>query len=130
MSTYDDLAAKKGRGTPFDGLVAVEFAADLNPCMLNPPKDYIDFLLEIGAGELGNASYMIYSGLIESVELYGEDLAGAGGVFLFGDDFQGYCTGFRGGDWKVVEVDPVSKIIEEIFPTFQDFIRNKISQIS
>jgi hypothetical protein len=73
---------------------------------------------------------MIYNGLVEYVEIYGEEILGEDNVLLFGDDFQGYCTGFRCSDWKVVEVDPVSKEIEEISPTFQSFIRNKISAIS
>lgn len=120
---------KKGGRTPFDSLVKVAFDSDLNPFMLNPPKDYVDFLLEIGAGELGEAFYMIYNGLVKYVEIYGEEIPGED-VLLFGDDFQGYCTGFRCSDWKIVEVDPVSKAIEEISPTFQLFIRNKISAIS
>ncbi|WP_313623359.1 SMI1/KNR4 family protein [Achromobacter sp.] len=130
MDTYLDLVARKGSGTPFDDLIRVRFQLGVNPFNLNPPKDYVDFLLEIGAGKLGNYAYVIYGGLVESDEIFGEPNGGDYDVLLFGDDFQGYCAGFRLSDWKVVEIDPVSKEVYEIAPTFHSFIRNKILEIS
>jgi hypothetical protein len=130
MGIYDDLLSQKGRGTPFDKLVVLsEDEIASGSCGLDLPKDYVCFLSKIGAGELGNAQYMLYGALIEPSEIYGDIPLDLEGVLLFGDDFVGFNNGFRVSDWSVVEVDPTSKEILDVALSFDVFIRGRILQI-
>lgn len=53
------------------------------------PKEYMAFLQEVGAGELGNANYMLYEQIIEGSEIFTSQFC-IENVYLFGDDFNGY----------------------------------------
>ncbi|WP_199153383.1 SMI1/KNR4 family protein [Chromobacterium sp. ASV23] len=130
MGLYDDLLSRKGTGTPFDKLAQLpaEQAPILSP-KLALPQDYISFLLEIGSGELGAAAYMLYASLVEPEEIYGEAHEGLDSIFIFGDDFQGFNTGFRVNDWSVVEIDPSNMTTHVLAPSFQVFIRRKIAEL-
>ncbi|WP_139167243.1 SMI1/KNR4 family protein [Chromobacterium sphagni] len=131
MGFYDDLLSLKGTGTPFDKL-------DLLPIGRVPalssgvslPQDYTSFLVEIGFGELGATAYMLYDGLVAPEDIYGEVPDGLEGILLFGDDFQGFNAGFKVCDWSVVEVDPSNMTINVVAKNFQDFIRNKIVELT
>ena len=96
MGIYDDLLNLKGSGTPYDSLAQATIigAAYTASTMAGAPQDFIDFLMEIGFGEFGNAAYMLYDGLVEPSEIYGDSVLGLEDVLLFGDDFQGFNTGF------------------------------------
>lgn len=94
------------------------------------PTDYVAFISEIGYGEIGNAQYMIYGGLMEPDEIYGTTSPEVSNILLFGDDFQGFNAGFKIDDgWRVVEIDPLDMRVSAIASDFQTFIRRKISQI-
>jgi len=130
MGMYEDLLSQKGRGTPFDKLAVLSDAEITSgSCGLDLPNDYVCFLSEIGAGELGNAQYMLYGALVEPFEIYGGISFDLDGVLLFGDDLMGFNNGFRVSDWSVVEVDPTSKEIFDIATSFDVFIRRRILQI-
>lgn len=132
MGFYDDLLKMKGSGTPFDKLVPIPVAgasyAQLSAS--KAPQDFIDFLIEVGSGELGNAGYMLYDGLVEPSEIYGYTPAGLENVLLFGDDFQGFNAGFFDGDWSVVEIDPTNMQVNTVAKNFYAFIRGKIADLS
>lgn len=131
MGLYDDLLSLKGTGTPFDKLIQLPAGKVLLlPSGLNPPVDYISFLTEIGSGELGGAAYMIYDGLVDPDEIYGEVPEELEGIVLFGDDFQGFTAGFKVDDWRVVEIDPSNMSFNVVASSFQDFIRDKIAELT
>lgn len=131
MGIYDDLRAIKGSGTPFDKLVpvSVEKLAKMRADFDKVPIDYTSFLLEVGAGELGSAAYMLYDSLVEPADVYG-DSSGLDGIFLFGDDFQGFNAGFDIKTWRIVEIDPTSMHVNPITLDFQIFIRNRIHMLA
>lgn len=92
------------------------------------PHDYLEFLSRVGAGEIGNAEYMIYSGLTAPSDTF--DAASAArlnGLVFFGDDFSGYSAGFdtRRG-WVVVEVDSTDMSRNEVASTFEEFVRGRL----
>jgi hypothetical protein len=131
MGIYDDLVAIKGSGTPVDTLapvledkvrrISAEFGA--------VPADYISFLEDVGSGELGNAAYMLYDGLIEPGEVYG-NRARVEGILLFGDDFRGLNAGFDTRTWRVVEIDPASMQVLAVAPDFKSFIRDRLRTLA
>jgi hypothetical protein len=132
MSAYDDLVRLKGSGTPLDRLVPLESAkiADLKATFAAVPDDYVSFLQEVGFGELGEAAYMLYGGLVAPEEIYGEPDERLNGVLLFGDDFQGYNTGFETSTGTVVEIDPINHQVTPVALTFDVFMRRKIGELS
>lgn len=129
MAIYDDLLANKGRGSPVDKLNPVSDAKleKVSAKFNAAPADYLHFLRRIGAGELGNGMYMLYDGLLEPEEVFG-DGSGLDGIFFFGDDFQGFNAGFDSGNGSVVEVDPTNRKPRLVASTFQSFIRQKIEE--
>lgn len=90
------------------------------------PKDYLEFLREVGAGEIGKSQYNVYTGLIDPAEVYGETPPGLQNIALFGDDMQGFCAGFDTVNWKVVEVDPTNMAAVPAANSFEEFIRKRI----
>jgi hypothetical protein len=131
MGIYDDLQAIKGSGGPTDKLVPVpiERLGKIRENFGAVPTDYISFLADVGAGELGCSAYMLYDGLIEPVDVYG-DSSGFDGILLFGDDFHGFNAGFDIRDWRVVEIDPTNMRVNPIALNFQSFIRNRIKVLA
>jgi hypothetical protein len=88
------------------------------------PKDYLDFLKELGWGEVGDMSFQLYSGLVMPKEVYDEvTAAGLDDILLFGDDFQGYSFGFARNDrWAVVEVNPNTGTPRQVAENFENFV--------
>lgn len=132
LSMYDDLIANKGQGNSYDNLVplSADDAKALRTAFPGVPQDYVEFLEKIGFGELGESSYMLYSGPVESAEVYGESLDQIQGILVIEDDFQGFNAGFdvsRGGE--IVEIDPTDLSTRVIAPNFEGFIRNKIAAL-
>lgn len=74
MRVYDDLIAVKGNGTPFDKLERVDSRklVQTSASTGSLPTDYISFLAEVGFGEFCSAGYMLYDGLLEPYEVYGD----------------------------------------------------------
>lgn len=131
MGIYDDLQAAKGSGTPVDKLVpvSVEKLAKIHAEFGAVPTDYTSFLSDVGAGELGSAAYMLYDGLVEPADVYG-DSSGLDGILLFGDDFQGFNVGFDTRGWRVVEVDPTNMHVNPVALNFQSFIMDRIKVLA
>ena len=130
MPNYEDLKRMKGTGTPIDGLVPIAplKARLLQESFPSIPDDYLAFLEEIGAGDIGNSAFMLYDGLVEPHEVFG-DRAGMEGILLFGDDYHGYCAGFDSGDWSVVEVDPTSRTVSWVAEGFRRFMADRLATL-
>lgn len=91
------------------------------------PEDFLEFLSEIGAGEIGDGVFMLYNGLVQPVDIYGPEASEPlRSVLLFGDDMQGYCVGYTISDWKVWEINPLDWSLSPLADTFEQFIRDQL----
>ena len=126
MPRYDDLRAN-ARFARLKPLAVAELGKlrSGHPTM---PDDYEDFLRELGAGQVGSASFMIYDGLVDPDTVFGSRGAEIRRLLLFGDDFQGYSAGFDPDrNWSVVEVDPTNDSVDIVAPTFEEFVRKRLA---
>ena len=131
MSYYEDLFGETGAGLLPARLVPIslEVAETLRERYLGIPEDYLQFLLELGWGEVGNENYMMYSGLIDAEEIY-PGVGGLAGILLFGDDFCGICAGFDVRTWRVVEIDVECQRPVDIAADFRTFIAATVARIA
>ena len=95
------------------------------------PADYVAFMKELGWGEVGEAAYMLYEGLLTPDQVYDEDdERPLDGILLFGDDMQGYCSGFdTNNGWVVVDIDPVSREAHQVADSFSEYIREMLNDL-
>lgn len=71
---------------------------------------YIEFLKEVGYGDLGDIQ--IYNQPTSGDSIYNKEIDRLKHVLIFGDDMQGYCFGFDSlNQFRVVEIDPRGNII-------------------
>lgn len=133
MAIYDDLLAEVKPGGKLDKLeqISADVIGKLKQSQPKLPEDFLSFLSEIGSGEIGQSAYIIYNGFLEPDEIYDEETAeDLESILIFGDDMQGYCSGFdTSNNWVVVEIDPTDMSYEQTHATFSDFIRNKLQDI-
>ncbi|QDG94723.1 hypothetical protein NIBR502774_19735 (plasmid) [Rhizobium sp. NIBRBAC000502774] len=127
MGRYDDLLTGRIGDKVLDDLypLAPSRISDLLKRHPEIPKDFVDFLQEIGAGTLGPDRYSIYSGLVDAKELLGEAET-FDCLALFGDDFGGVSHGFAVRGWHMVEIDSSLGVPKELDTSFEKFIRNMI----
>ena len=132
MARYQDLVRNKGNGTVYDGLTPVSGTrmAALREQYPGIPTDFIDFLVEVGAGSLDGGRYQLYDGLVGPDDIYGVVEDGLETVALFGDDLQGFNTGFDSRDWQVIEVDPTHATVQHVARSFEAFMRDKIAELT
>ena len=94
------------------------------------PADWVDFLVEVGAGTVGPApgAFKLYAGLVEPDDIYDAARAATlSDILLFGDDFQGYCVGFeKSRQWRVVEISPTDGTVEPFAASFEEYLRTWI----
>ncbi len=131
MGRYDDLLyqlIKKNLRGSFEKLPEKEFESQINKYG-NVPDDYVDFIREIGCGEIGEDYFMLYNGLISPSDIYDPDKADELRYILFlGDDFSGRCVGFENsGSWELIEVDENQRI-NFLNITFEEYVRTKIAK--
>jgi hypothetical protein len=123
----------------FDDLTAHRALASLEPCdketlertrKLRPdvPRDYLEFLGVIGAGQIGDGRYVLYTGLVEPAGVFGGVPAELADILLFGDDMQGFCAGFDVNTWKVVEIDSIDMTAAVVACSFGAFIRKCLAR--
>lgn len=133
MLIFNDLLVDTQPGGRLEKLEKVESseAEKLKSIYPNLPEDYLSFLEEVGNGEIGNAAYMIYNGVLSPDEIYDETMAKSlSDILIFGDDMQGFCSGFDvEHGWLVVEIDPSDMSYRKTFDCFSDFIRDKLRMI-
>ncbi|WP_312328818.1 hypothetical protein [Stenotrophomonas sp.] len=130
MNGIKRLASMKGTGTPIDDLevVADECVQNIRAHYPAVPADYLTFLVEVGIGSIGPGGYMLYSGLLTPDEIYGETCE-VSGVLFFGDDYQGWSTGFDLQTGVVVEVDPTGMSTDILAPSFEKFVLAKVESL-
>ena len=90
-------------------------------------SEYLEFLRDVGAGNLG--MLIVYSSLIEPIEVYTsarkDELSN---YILFADDMQGYCYAFdKTANYRVVEIDPRGDVDTSIESSFVEFLQSFIS---
>src|SRR4051812_35882682 len=133
MGMYDDLLPLKAQGGLLSklkqlGPLELQRLTEQFPSL---PDDYTSFLASVGFGEIGQAQYVIYSGLGEPGFVYGEPVPSRlTNILLFGDDFQGFNAGFDTDTWTVVEIDPLDRRVDVTATSFQSFIRRMIRDLS
>lgn len=131
MGRYDDLLyqlIRKNLRSSFEKHPEKEFESQINKYN-DVPADYVDFIREIGYGEIGEDYFMLYNSLISPSDIYAPDKANKLRHILFlGDDFSGRCIGFeKSGMWELVEVDENQKI-NFLNITFEEYVRGKIAK--
>ncbi|CAM3947487.1 hypothetical protein CCOS865_04373 [Pseudomonas reidholzensis] len=133
MNLYKALKDGSGDHRPLRKLEVVAPAALAQLASSYPalPSDYSVFLETVGSGEIGQAAFMLYDGLLTAEQIYDKQTAaGLAGVLLFGDDMQGYCVGFDSGKgWAVVEVDPLNGQAHEVAGGFETYLRELLSSL-
>lgn len=130
MGRYDDMIALLEQHNLLQKVTKLT-ESELNDLVErhpDAPKDYIDYLQEVGYGDIGDGYYMIYSGLIPPDSIFDAETAKElEGLLLFGDDFSGYCGCFMTTeDWTLIEEDGSCEFYKPEM-TFEDFIREKIT---
>jgi len=64
------------------------------------PESHIDFLREIGSGQLNACSFAVYDGFVEP------PISRLEGILLCGDNFAGWSIGYDTRDqWRLVGLD-------------------------
>lgn len=109
VDAYVELAASIRRVFPASRLEPVtpeQLAAELRDHP-DAPADYLEFLRRVGWGSLGDGNFMIYSGLVEPVDIFDPvTAADLPGLLLLGDDFGGWSLGFdTSAGWRLVGSD-------------------------
>lgn len=132
MDRYDDLQPDKASGLlaklkTVNELVLAALSADHSQV----PAEYVAFMKELGWGEVGKAAYILYEGLLTPGQIYDEDdELPLDGILLFGDDMQGYCSGFdTNNGWVVVDIDPVSREAHQVADSFSEYIREMLNDL-
>ena len=90
------------------------------------PDEYLEFLRDVGAGEIGESSLMVYDSPVPAETIFGHDTIP--GVLAIGDDFQGYVFGYSpsaGG--SIVEIEPGGFTLDVVALSFADFIRGRLA---
>lgn len=125
MGRYDDLQQSVTDLLVNLSPIGKDSARQLRSNHPGLPEDFIEFLLEIGAGEIGDGMFMLYNGLVQPMDIYGDEASEPlQAVLLFGDDMQGYCIGYITSNWKIWEINPLDWSMRPLADTFEQFIRD------
>jgi hypothetical protein len=124
---FEDLAAMKSKSRALSSLrpCDAETVGKIRRSQPGVPTDYIEFLRIIGAGQIGDGQYTVYTGLVKPRDIFRDVPAAIPNILLFGDDMQGFCAGFDPVTWKVVEIDPNSMTMSYVSDRFETFIRKR-----
>ncbi len=90
------------------------------------PTDYIDWLQQIGWGEL-DGRFMFYSGPTSVALIYGHD-APTGRLVAIGDDMSGYVVGIDLSRKDVVEWSPKGEEASR-WTSFTEFVLERVSEL-
>jgi hypothetical protein len=108
--------------------VPKEAVAALRAAYPELPNDYLAFLYEVGCGQIGNGSFMLYSGLVKPEQILGQLSQDLQGLRIFGDDLQGFCVAFDPArSWSLVEIDSNTASLEPLALTFTEFMHRLAS---
>lgn len=93
------------------------------------PKDYLDYLKEIGTGSLRECQFVVHVALDTIEDLTGLDLYDLEdkNFLVFGDNFSGDFSGFLiEEEWKVTEFWHDCEELHVCGQTFQEYIRKQM----
>lgn len=131
MGRYDDVLyqlIRKGTRGLFERMSRDEISEIIKK---HPgvPTDYIEYLEEIGYGDIGDNYFMLYGGLVEATQIYEEEKAQKLRDIVFvGDYYNGHSIGFsKIGEWEMVDVDNLQNV-KFLNTSFEDFIKNKLDE--
>ncbi|MDA7980818.1 MAG: SMI1/KNR4 family protein [Pirellulales bacterium] len=85
------------------------------------PDEYIEFLRQVGYGRIGNSQFQFFDGVVFVDEIFGYETPETENVLIFGDDYQGVCTGFDKESWGVVRVLHDQSVVP-IADSFESFV--------
>jgi hypothetical protein len=96
------------------------------------PQDFIEFLQQIGWGEIGSSQLMIYSGPLRADEIYdAETSKKLAGFEFFADDMAGGGYAFKkDGDSSVYVYEPGEEAPDRLYESFYEFIHEFLRNIS
>lgn len=87
------------------------------------PVEYLEFLQEVGFGDLGEIQ--LYSGPVEAASIYPSGAEPLTSILLIGDDMQGHCFGFDcDRNHQLVEIDPQGAVHRDVEPDFAGLLRS------
>lgn len=121
MDLFDKLREQTSTNSPIPRLDSTEIGAltDQYPGL---PADYLQFLTEVGYGDLGEVQ--LHSGPSAAERIYPAVSESLESVLVFGDDKQGYCFGFDKNDgFRVVGISPRGEVTKDIEPDFATLIQ-------
>lgn len=93
------------------------------------PRDYLDYLAEVGSGAFRECQYVVYDGFIDPKTLFGPEVVACFGkrILCFGDNFSGDPACFLPDeDWSLVELWHDSLYLYDPQKSFGEFIREKM----
>lgn len=93
------------------------------------PRDYVDYLVEVGSGAFRECQYAVYDRFLDPSDIFDAETAASFGkrILCFGDNFSGDPAGFLPDDnWRVVELWHDSRDLHDPKQNFGEFIRGKI----
>lgn len=121
MDLFNQIRVQLSSGSHLLRLEAIDIGElkDRHPGL---PADYLQFLVEVGHGDLGELQ--LHSGPSAAENFYPAGTEGLENVLIFGDDKQGYCFGFDTHDrFRVVEVSPRGEVEKDIEPDFSSLMK-------
>jgi len=92
------------------------------------PKEFINFLLSYGIGQLSSL-FNIDSELLLPEEIYGRPIKELEGMLVFASDLGEYVYAFdTKNNWEVVDIDASGKIFKR-YGDFETFINQMLDEI-
>jgi hypothetical protein len=134
MTWIDDMKVHPSAARALAGLTPVSDAAlrAIASEHSGIPGPYLQFLREVGYGTIGREYFMLYSGVVDPIQIWGEAPSPShGSLWLFGDDYCGICVAFsESRSWSVVEIGPSVNNIEYLEKGFQQYIAELLQEIA
>lgn len=87
----------------------------------NLPRQYRDFLKQVGFGRIGKSAFQFYNGVVFADEIYGYATPKTEDLLIFGDYYQRSCIGFDKKDWSIVRVMP-DQSVAFVATCFESFL--------
>lgn len=106
----------------------IKIVESTNAAEFGVPEAYLEFLHSVGYGRVGNSRFQFFDGVVFVDEIYGCETSETEKILIFGDDYQGVCTGFDSSNWSVVRVLPDLSVFP-IAESFELFIKKEFPQV-
>lgn len=123
---FDDLRGYCEPGGVLEGMrqLTEQEMDQIRLALPTAPSDYLRFLTDIGCGRVGRMLFNLLSAPIPIEDMFPH--ADISDVMLVGDDFAGFCYGYRRTGFGLLEIDSASWSVSVLKRTFETFIREII----